>query len=117
MEKLTTVSSVRYRIRALKHEGMTVGFVPTMGALHDGHLSLIRRAKTENGVVVISIFVNPTQFNDKKDFEAYPQDLATDIALAAEAGAEIAFTSSTHRDLPGGLRVEGARRRPADAAP
>ncbi len=67
----------------------TVGFVPTMGALHDGHLSLIRRSAEQNEVTVVSIFVNATQFNDTADLDAYPQQLAADADLAADAGADM----------------------------
>lgn len=71
--------------------GASIGLVPTMGALHEGHLSLIRRARTENDRVVVSVFVNPTQFGPQEDLALYPRDLQTDVALAAEAGADLVF--------------------------
>lgn len=75
-------------------KGKTLGFVPTMGALHSGHLSLIKKAKAENDLVVVSIFVNPTQFAPNEDFEQYPRDIQRDYALAKEAGADIVYHPS-----------------------
>jgi len=77
------------------------GFVPTMGALHEGHLALIRQAKASSDLVVVSILVNPTQFNDSTDFQAYPRTLETDAALAERAGADAVF-APTPEDLYGG---------------
>lgn len=77
-----------------------VGFVPTMGALHAGHLSLVERAKSECGTVVVSVFVNPTQFNDPKDLENYPRDEKRDIALLGEAGADIVFIPDVREMYP-----------------
>jgi pantoate--beta-alanine ligase len=77
--------------RALRAEGKTIGFVPTMGALHEGHLSLIDCARAECDVVVASIFVNPTQFNDPKDFEKYPRTVDEDVALLGARGCDIVF--------------------------
>lgn len=77
-----------------------IGFVPTMGALHQGHLSLIKRAKEENDLVICSIFVNPTQFNDKKDLENYPRTEQRDLELLATAGCDAAFTPSIKEIYP-----------------
>jgi pantoate--beta-alanine ligase len=81
------------------------GFVPTMGALHDGHISLIKAAKKETNVVVCSIFVNPTQFNDPKDFEKYPVTLDSDIYLLEKAGCDILFLPSVAEMYPEGLQT------------
>lgn len=84
-----------------------IGFVPTMGALHEGHLALIRRAKAECGTVVVSIFVNPTQFNDKADFEKYPRDVEKDALLARDAGCDILFAPTDVSEIypPGDATV------------
>ena len=81
----------------------SVGFVPTMGALHDGHLALVRQAKAENETVIVSVFVNPTQFNDPKDLKAYPRDTARDIALCGEAGADLVFVPDAKEMYPDGF--------------
>jgi pantoate--beta-alanine ligase len=83
--------------------GKTVGFVPTMGALHEGHLTLLRRAKAENDIVVMSLFVNPTQFNDPEDFEKYPRDEARDTRLAVSAGVDYIFSPSMTDMYPKGF--------------
>ena len=77
--------------RKLRREGKTVGFVPTMGALHGGHISLIREARQRSDIVIVSIFVNPTQFNDKRDLEKYPRDLTADAALLAQHDVDYVF--------------------------
>jgi pantoate--beta-alanine ligase len=91
--------------------GATVGLVPTMGFLHEGHLSLIRRAACECDLVVVSIFVNPTQFNDPADLIAYPRDERRDVELAASAGAEVVFAPEPDEVYPDGfcttIRMDG----------
>jgi pantoate--beta-alanine ligase len=82
---------------------VTVGLVPTMGALHEGHLSLIRRADAENDDTVVSIFVNPTQFNDPDDLARYPRTPDADIALAHEAGARIFYMPAVETVYPAGF--------------
>ena len=86
-----TVEEVRAYVKSAKREGKTVGFVPTMGFLHEGHKSLIVRAAKENDFVVVSDFVNPTQFGPNEDFEAYPRDIEKDAELCEVAGADIIF--------------------------
>ncbi len=86
--------------RKLRREHKTVGFVPTMGALHEGHLSLVREARQISDVVIVSIFVNPTQFNDKVDLERYPRDLAADAALLADHGVDYIFAPEASELYP-----------------
>jgi len=105
VERLTTVDSVRFRLREPRRAGRTIGFVPTMGALHEGHLALIRRARAENDLAVASVFVNPTQFNDKADLEKYPRDFARDAALAQEAGADVLFAPEAAEIYPPGFQT------------
>ncbi|MES2965663.1 MAG: pantoate--beta-alanine ligase [Bdellovibrionota bacterium] len=92
--------------RKLRSEwpGRTIGFVPTMGALHEGHASLLRRAREENEVVVLSIYVNPTQFNDPKDLEAYPATLDQDVAVATREGVDVVLTPTYPQIYPDGFR-------------
>lgn len=84
-----------------RKEGKSVGFVPTMGALHAGHASLVRRSVEENHVTVASVFVNPTQFNDKKDLENYPRDLEADTRLLESLGVDVAFVPEVGEMYPG----------------
>ncbi len=98
-----TVAELRTAVDAAKASGQSVGFVPTMGALHDGHATLVRAAAAEHEAVVISIFVNPSQFNDASDLENYPRTEAQDFAVAAEAGATIAFAPSCDEIYPAGF--------------
>jgi pantoate--beta-alanine ligase len=81
--------------------GATVGLVPTMGALHDGHRALIREARQRNGFVVVSIFVNPLQFGEGEDFETYPRDLDRDVAVCTEEGVEVVFAPEPEEMYPG----------------
>jgi pantoate--beta-alanine ligase len=98
-----TVAGLRAAVDEARRTGHRVGFVPTMGALHEGHLSLIRRARAECGFVVTSLFVNPTQFNDPRDLEAYPRDEAGDAAMAAGAGTHLLFAPPVEEVYPRGF--------------
>jgi pantoate--beta-alanine ligase len=91
MKTIRTVSELRQALAEPKRAGRRIGLVPTMGALHDGHLSLIRRARTDCEVVVMSLFVNPTQFNEQSDLAAYPRDEHRDAELAAGLGVDYLF--------------------------
>jgi pantoate--beta-alanine ligase len=90
--------------RSLRAAGRTVGFVPTMGALHEGHASLFRAAARDHDVVLASVFVNPTQFDDMQDFEKYPRTLDADRALMDAAGVDVAFVPAVAEMYPNGTR-------------
>ena len=91
MEIVSTIKEVRNRVKTWRKEGLTVGLVPTMGYLHEGHKSLIDRAVAENDRVVVSVFVNPMQFGPTEDLASYPRDLDADAKLCEEAGAALIF--------------------------
>jgi pantoate--beta-alanine ligase len=97
---IETIKELKELIRNKKKQGARVGFVPTMGYLHEGHLSLMRAAKKENDLVVVSIFVNPTQFGVGEDFESYPRDLERDANLSESAGADVIFHPSASEIYP-----------------
>ena len=100
MEIIHTIGELKTRLDACRAEGKSIALVPTMGALHKGHASLVERAVAENDIVVVSIFVNPTQFNDKNDLKNYPRTLEADCALLEEVGATIAFAPSVEEMYP-----------------
>jgi pantoate--beta-alanine ligase len=91
IEVITNVTDVRTRFREVRRAGATIGLVPTMGALHAGHTSLIERARRENNRVAVSIFVNPTQYDDPADLESYPRNLDADLEKAEASGADLVF--------------------------
>ena len=94
------ISELQLQLQIERQQGHSVGLVPTMGALHDGHASLVKRSVKENDVTVVSIFLNPTQFNDKKDLERYPRTLEADCKLLEQCGAQIAFAPSVEEIYP-----------------
>ena len=94
MQIITTKQELQRQLEACKQEGKTIGLVPTMGALHEGHASLVRRAVNENDICVVSVFVNPTQFNNKEDLALYPRDLERDAKLLSSIGAHYVFAPS-----------------------
>ncbi|GIM30328.1 pantothenate synthetase [Clostridium polyendosporum] len=100
MRVICTISEIREIIREWKKEGFSVGFVPTMGYLHEGHKSLIEKASSENQRVVVSTFVNPTQFGANEDLNKYPRDLERDTNLCEKAGAHIMFVPSADEMYP-----------------
>jgi pantoate--beta-alanine ligase len=94
------ISELQLQLQHERQQGHSVGLVPTMGALHEGHASLVRRSVSENDVTVVSIFLNPTQFNDKKDLERYPRTLEADCELLEQCGAQITFAPSVEEIYP-----------------
>jgi pantoate--beta-alanine ligase len=111
MRTVRTVAELREALRPARRSERVIGLVPTMGALHEGHLSLIRHARAVSDVVVVSLFVNPAQFNDVSDLATYPRDEAHDASLAAEAGADLLFAPGIEDVYPPGfattVHVEG----------
>jgi pantoate--beta-alanine ligase len=121
MRTVSTVALLRAELTPARRRGETIGLVPTMGALHDGHLSLVRAARRQCDVVVVSLFVNPAQFNEDADLVAYPRDLAGDAELLAAEGIDVLFAPSVEEVYPTGFattvsvgalteRLEGASR-------
>ena len=106
MRTVRTVSELREALAPERRAGRSIGLVPTMGAFHDGHLSLMRRAREQCDVVVVSLFVNPAQFGPGEDLEAYPRDEARDAELAEAEGVDLLFAPAGR----GGLSATGSRR-------
>lgn len=100
MKLIHTIGDLRQALAEARAKGEKIGLVPTMGALHAGHASLVRRSVEENGLTVVSVFLNPTQFNDKKDLERYPRTLEADCALLDQVGADIVFAPSVEEMYP-----------------
>ncbi len=103
MRTVRTVAELRAALAEPRRGGASIGLVPTMGAFHEGHLSLIRRARVQCDVVVVSLFVNPTQFNQSRDLDSYPRDEARDEALALELGADYLFAPTVEEVYPPGF--------------
>ncbi len=99
MKLVKTIKELQHFLHD-RSAGSSIGFVPTMGALHEGHLSLVRQALSENPVVVVSIFVNPNQFNDAKDLERYPRTLEADMKLLESTGCHLVFAPSVNEVYP-----------------
>jgi pantoate--beta-alanine ligase len=127
MRTIRTVSELRARLGHARGEGRTVGLVPTMGAFHAGHHALIRAAREQQDEVVVSLFVNPAQFNDAADLDAYPRSEQQDAAEAAELGADVLFAPGVEEIYPPGFAtsvtvaglgevLEGAERGPGHFA-
>ena len=95
-----TKSEVRKAVAAARKDGKSIGVVPTMGALHEGHMSLVRRSVRENGATVVTIFVNPTQFGPKEDLSKYPRQLEEDVRMCSQAGADIVFAPDVGEMYP-----------------
>ncbi|MGV3722461.1 MAG: pantoate--beta-alanine ligase [Actinomycetota bacterium] len=111
MDVVTTVADARAAIREARSRGDVIGVVPTMGALHEGHLSLIRRAREECGYVVVTLFVNPTQFGPKEDLSRYPRTFEADCRMSEASGAALLFAPPVEEVYPSGfstyVTVEG----------
>jgi len=103
MQRIETISSLRAQVKAWRKNHKTVAFVPTMGSLHNGHLSLVNRAKELADHVVVSIFVNPLQFDDKNDLTAYPRTIESDIQKLISIDCDIVFTPSVNVMYPHGM--------------
>jgi pantoate--beta-alanine ligase len=110
MKTYEDIDALRNDLGARRLAGKSIGLVPTMGALHEGHLSLIERARSENDVVVMSLFVNPTQFTDPEDFQKYPRDPHRDADLAQAAGADFIFAPTMEAMYPPGFDTVVAAR-------
>jgi pantoate--beta-alanine ligase len=102
LDIVRTVDELRTRVAAWRKSGRTVGLVPTMGALHEGHLTLVRTALVRCDQVIVTLFVNPTQFGPKEDFAAYPRDEGRDAALVAAAGAHLLYAPTVETMYPAG---------------
>src|SRR5690606_29733569 len=103
MKIIRTIAEMRAEVLAARNAGESVGLVPTMGAFHEGHLSLMRRARAASDLVVISLFVNPTQFGQNEDLGAYPRDEARDAALAESEGVDVLFAPEASEIYPDGF--------------
>jgi pantoate--beta-alanine ligase len=111
MEVVKTIAELKSIVKNVKSEGKTIGLVPTMGYLHEGHMALAKAAREENDFVIMSIFVNPTQFGPNEDYESYPRDLERDKKIAESVGVDVVFAPSAEEMYPtdGGIRIHAGR--------
>lgn len=111
MEVVKTIVELKSIVKNVKSEGKTIGLVPTMGYLHEGHMALAKAAREENDFVIMSIFVNPTQFGPNEDYESYPRDLERDKKIAESVGVDVVFAPSAEEMYPtdGGIRIHAGR--------
>ena len=105
MELISKVKDMQVKSEALRRAGKRIGFVPTMGYFHEGHLALMRKARKLSEVVVVSIFVNPTQFGPQEDYQRYPRDLDRDLKMAAAEGVDIVFAPKVEEMYPEGYQT------------
>ncbi len=105
MDIITTITEIKKRLAEERQAGKTIGFVPTMGYLHHGHEALMRKARSENDVVVLSIFVNPTQFGQSEDFSAYPKNIEKDLSIAQNNQVDYLFTPQASDIYPQGYKT------------
>lgn len=102
MQLAHTIEEIRLQVHAARSRGLRIGFVPTMGALHTGHLSLVERCKKDGALCVVSIFVNPTQFGPQEDFSKYPRTLDSDLKICSESGVDLVFAPDNKEMYPPG---------------
>ena len=110
MKVFSSIIEIRKFLDEQSESQLIIGFVPTMGALHQGHLSLIEQSKKSCDITICSIFVNPTQFNDKKDFEKYPIQIDADLEMLIAAGCDVVFIPSVDEMYPEGTTQDKDRK-------
>jgi len=115
MEVIKKVNEMQTRVHSIKDRKESIGFVPTMGALHEGHVSLMRSARDENDELVVSIYLNPTQFDNKDDFEKYPRQLDKDIEIVEKENVDVVFAPCTEELYPEGFCTYVTQRKLTDS--